>query len=120
MVAESVTITFALSVFPTSWVFDAKMNEVEPPSWFATIVLVIELNTMKLYVYGPVPPEATELNVTDCPASSRVAVDGAIVALSAVLTVTSPESIEFADVGVVAESVTMTFDFRVFPIRLVL
>ena len=65
------------------------------------------------------PPEATEENVTDCPASRFVALEGAIVALSAVLTVTSPESIEFADVGVVAESVTITFDFSVLPIRLV-
>ena len=55
--------------------------------------------------------------VTACPAFRLVAVDGAIVALSAELTVTSPEFIEFAEVGVVALSVTRTFALSVFPTR---
>ena len=71
-------------------------------------------------MYGPVPPDAIELKVTDWPASRFVDVEGAIVALSAVLTVTRPESIELAVVGIVALSRTMTFAFSVFPIRLVL
>ena len=68
-------------------------------------------------MYGPVPPDPMEENVTDCPAFRLVGPDGAIVAETTAFTVTSPEFIEFALVGVVAESVTITFDFSVLPTR---
>ena len=60
------------------------------------------------------------LNVRDCPASRFVGAAGAIVTESPDVMVTSPESIEFALVGVVALSVTITFDFSVLPTMLVL
>ena len=61
------------------------------------------------------PPEATEENVSDCPASRFVAEDGAIVADSAEFTEISPELTVFTEAGVVAESVMRTFALKVLP-----
>ena len=63
------------------------------------------------------PPDAKDENVTDCPASRFVGVEGDIVGVArAVLIVSVPELTEFADVGGVALSVTSTFALKVFPI----
>ena len=79
-------------------------------------LFVMSLYTRKLYVvYGVLPPVAVAVNVTLCPASSIVDVNGAIVTESGALTVSTPVSAELEVTAVVALSVTNTLATSVFP-----
>ena len=89
-------------------VFAVNPKLLDDPSWFAITVFVIELNTRKLYVYGPLPPVTYDAMVMVWPLSYVVATLGDIVGVvSAELTVIVPDKIEFACAS--ALSVTRTF-----------
>ena len=76
---------------------------------FPMTAFVTELYTKKLYVYGVVPPERYDENVSyDCPASTAVFDTAMAKAPKAGLTVAIEETALFAVIN--AESVTMTFE----------
>ena len=69
--ALSVTNTFATSVFP-AFPFACQRNEFDDVSMFAPCMFVTLLYTMKLYVYGSVPPVSYAAKFMYCPASTSV------------------------------------------------
>ena len=69
VLALSFTIAFASTIFPMSAVGTCHEKvlavlETDANNWFARIVLVTELKTGKLYVYGDVPPITFAVNTS--------------------------------------------------------
>ena len=89
-------------------------------SMFATMALVMLLDMIQLYVYGPAPPDTVAVHDTDCPTSNltdegheeRVGVVGGVYPAGIV---NVPDSTLFVVSGVEAESVIITLASTVFP-----
>ncbi len=118
--AESVTITFAYIVFPASAAGTCHANVFEvrefDTSMFAISAFVTELNTMKLYVYGEVPPDSDAEKNSYWPVSTTGVFDADNKGTEgAGFIVIVPDFTEFAVTGFIELSVTNTLAVSVFP-----
>ena len=111
--ALSIASTFALSgLFPVITALVWNVNVVPVVELNATGVFETELNTMKLYVYGGVPPDSPDtVSVVNCPWSMTVLDIVSVGVVSAEFTTMFALFIELASAFVVGLSIVRTFAF---------